>query len=145
MIKFIKNYWFEFLLGLGVLVFLLFSVVVAMAPHNDAKGRGFTKCTSQMAMELQQTGKLSVTGAVKMVNKGYWCYALVMGEGVKLFIKGEQSTPWSNYLFKEESPIYQDDEGEGFSEDLLKANLLDEEDDSKNLWDGSDKENDDEK
>lgn len=144
MIKFMKNYWFEFLLGLCVLVFLLFSIVVATAPHNDAKGRGFTKCTLQMGLELQQTGKLSVMGAVKMVSKGYWCYALVMGEGVKLFVKGEQPAPWSNYLFEEERPMYQDDEGEGFSEDLLKANLLDEGDDKKTLWEESDKENDDE-
>jgi len=145
-INFIKNYWFEFLLGLCVVLFLLFSVVVGIAPHNDARGRGFTKCTSEMAFVLQQTDKLSVMRAAKMVGEGYWCYALVMKEGIELFVKGKQKTPWSNYLFDEERfDAKEGDEGEGFSEDLLKANLLDDEDDEKSLWDMKEEENDNEK
>lgn len=146
MIKFIKDYWFECLLGLCLVLFLLFSIVVGIAPHNDAKGRGFTKCTSEMAFVLQQEEKLSIIKVAKMVSKGYGCYALVMAEGIKLFIQHKQPTPWNNYLFEEESLEYQEDEGEGFSEDLLKANLLDDtENDSKKLWDMQKKENDDEK
>ena len=144
MIKFIKNYWFELLLGLCLVLFLLFSLVVGIAPHNDAKGRGFTKCTSEMIFVLQQTDKLSVMKAVKMVGEGYWCYALVMKEGVTLFVEGKQKTPWSNYLFEEERfDDEQGDEGEGFSQDLLKANLLNDKEDGKSLWDM--KETDDEK
>lgn len=145
MIKFIKNYWFELLLGLCVILFLLFSVVITMAPHNDEKGRGFTKCTSHMAFELQQTEKLSVLQIAKMVSKGYWCYASVMGDGVHLFIQNKQPTPWSNYLFYEERTDKKDDANEGFSEDLLKANLLDDEEDGRQLWDEPEKENGDEK
>ena len=50
-----------------------------------------------------------------------------MRQGAELWAEGKQSTPWANYLFKPETYVAAPDESEPFSEDLLKANMLDEE------------------
>ena len=101
---------------------------MAAAPHIDQKQRGFSPCTYQMAETFQYSSDISFWQTVMTINKGYLCYASVMWQGFKLFVKGEQKTPWANYMFEpelEEIPFEED--GEPFSEDLLKANMLDEE------------------
>lgn len=144
--KFMRDFWFELLLGLIVVLFLLFSVVIAVSVHDDAEGRGFTKCTSKMVMDIQTADDFSLMRAIGLVGSGYLCYFSIIGEGAKLFIEHKQSTPWANYLFKPETNVSPDDENEGFSEDLPNANLLDDEESgSEKLWDTSQKENADEK
>ena len=65
---------------------------------------------------------------------------------MKLFVLGEQKTPWANYLFEPEVETSAfEEEGEPFSEDLLKANLLDEETKNTDLSQDAIKENVDEK
>ena len=125
--KWVKDYWFIFVCGLFVLVFFLFSVVVALAPHVDMKQRGFTPCTYQMLNDFNKEEKLSFTQTVSVINKGYICYAGVVWQGMKMFFKGEQKTPWTNYLFEPElESIPFAAEGEPYPEDLIKANMLDE-------------------
>ena len=125
--RLVKEYWFIFICGMFVLFFFLFSVVVAVAPHIDMKQRGFSPCTYQMAEEFQATDKLGFWHTISTVNKGYVCYAKVMLKGAEMFFKGEQNTPWANYLFEPEletDPFA--DDVEPYSEDLIKANMLNE-------------------
>lgn len=125
--KILRKYWFGILLGGLSFIFLMFVIIVAMAPHNDDQMRGFTPCTYQMAVRLNTVpAKGKVTSVLSAVSDAYLCYAEVVGEGVLLFFKGEQPTPWANYFFKVDDPYeIPPEESEPFSEDLLKANLLD--------------------
>lgn len=104
------------------------------APHNDAKMRGFTPCTYQMAVELNYNEEVKFMNITKIVGKGYLCYFDVVWEGLSRFFEKKQMTPWENYLFVPEGPELNDDgiPDEPFSEDLLKANMLDEDESSKN-------------
>lgn len=114
--------------------------VIAMAPHNDAEMRGFTPCTYQMAEKMVMNDALKYSEVFGIIAKGYGCYFKVMGEGVKLFYKGEQPTPWANYLFA----IEQDETEEGFEKDLEQNNLFVEDNETVDLLDNSIRENTDE-
>ena len=125
----IREYWFGGLMALVVVLFLLFVVIVASAPHNDLKMRGFTPCTFVMAEELNAAaGQRKTWEVMTVIGKGYLCYAGVMREGVELWLDGKQLTPWANYMFKPDTYIVAPEESEPFSEELLKANMLDEDD-----------------
>lgn len=145
MIKFIKECWFGLLLSLFVLVCLLLTVVIAIAPHNDAKMRGFTPCTYQLVLDFEQDD-IKATQALGAIGQVYMCYLGVMKDGLGLYLDKKQPTPWANYLFVPESVEEIPEEGEPFSDDLIKANMLDEEQSSDDLWKSDDetKENVDE-
>ncbi|MBO5038253.1 MAG: hypothetical protein J6C85_02185 [Alphaproteobacteria bacterium] len=130
MIKAFREHWFGIILSVMVLMCACFALVVGIAPHTDIKMRGFTPCTYTMAAELGQSGEKEVKAVDVMciVGRGFFCYGEVMKEGMVLFLNGKQKTPWANYLFEPE--ILKDDFAgeavEPFSQDLLEANLLNE-------------------
>lgn len=138
--RFLREHGFVFFLGLFVLCFLGCVTLISLAPHNDAKMRGFTPCTYQLAEELMAEDVLKQSKVFGIIARGYICYFKVMGEGVKLFYKGQQATPWANYLFKSEPFALSD---EVFDEDLEKNSLLKDDNDGE-LLDNSMKENIDE-
>lgn len=128
MVSKLREYWFGILISLMVFVCLIFSLIVVLSPHSDGKMRGFAPCTYELAISLsQQTGEGKLWGVASAVTDANLCYASVIGKGVELWIKGKQSTPWANYMYEPE-PFYEDASVEPFSEDLLRANLLDDED-----------------
>lgn len=93
--------------------------------------RGFAPCTHAMAKELtDDTAEHSLWYVSKTVTNGYVCYAKVMVEGAGLWIAGEQNTPWANYIFEAENYMISPEDSEPFSENLLKANLLNEDSES---------------
>lgn len=144
MLKYFKEYWFV-LLQVALIVFIaLFLLVVVLAPHNDRKMRGFTPCTYVMAAELERASRQRQFSDVFFtIFKSYVCYAGVIADGGRLWLDGKQKTPWANFLFEPETdPLTVPSEiSEPFSEELLKANLLDE--DNRNVFGIDDKENDD--
>lgn len=111
MLKKLKEHWFGLVMSLFVVVMFAFVTVVAVAPHNDAKMRGFSPCTYDMAIFLGDTvGETkSVSAMMKTVFEGYVCYAGVIGQGVRLWWNGEQATPWANYFFEPETATWEDD------------------------------------
>lgn len=128
MVEKIKEYWFGMLLFVFSAMFLVFVAIVATAPHDDLKMRGFTPCTYQMAYDVNLYSTQSdIAGVLGAITKSYVCYAAVMGEGVKLWLNGKQSTPWDNYFFKADTFKIPEELSEPFSEDLLRANRLDDE------------------
>lgn len=146
MIEAFKEHWFGFILSVMVFVCSCFVIVVGAAPHQDMKMRGFAPCTYAMATELGQTEtKVKAGEVIEIVSRGFICYAQVMKEGMKLYLVGEQKTPWANYLFEPETlnDEFAGEAVEPFSEDLLKANLLDDEEDDLFYNDDDIKENDD--
>lgn len=132
-------------MALFVGLFLLFIVVVAVAPHNDEKMRGFTPCTMMMAEELNMSAsQKKIWDVMASVNRGYLCYAAVMREGVGLWLDGKQPNPWANYMFQPESYVATVEESEPFSKDLLDANLLDDQEGESFIINTEIKENTDE-
>lgn len=126
MVKKIKEYWFGGMMALLVLFCLVFVAVVGVAPHNDAKMRGFSPCTYQMAADLSDAGaQKRVWGVFAAVGGGYLCYAGVMREGAELFFKHRQPTPWANYLFEPDEGDDVEDGGDDVSaEGLPDSNLF---------------------
>lgn len=135
MVKALKEYWFGILLLTAALLFLIFAAVVAAAPHDDAKMRGFTPCTYRLAQELSIHGAgRRIWGVLGAVGESYACYAGVVADGVGLWLEGKQPRPWSNYFFESENFKVPPELSEPFSEDLLKANRLDGPESSEDLW-----------
>ena len=129
MVEFIKKYWFGGLLSLFSLVVLGVVCVVSIAPHSSKEMKGFSVCTYKMADELAVYGaRKEISGVVQAIVESYVCYAEVMVDGLKLWVEGKQDTPWANYLFEvEENNEFEDEDVEPLSEDLLKANKLNDE------------------
>lgn len=100
---FLKHYWFGILTGLIIFIGLIMFVLILLSPRQDLQRRGFIPCTEDMAERLiacdRQIG--CVMGAI-MENS--WCDAKVIGRGVKNWLSGKQSAPWSNYIFIPELP-----------------------------------------
>ncbi len=128
MVDKIKDYWFGILLFSFSVLFLIFVAIVAAAPHDDLKMRGFVPCTYQMAYEVNlYSSQSNIAGVLGAITESYICYASVMGEGVKLWWDGKQKTPWANYFFQPDTFKIPEELSEPFSEDLLKANRLNDE------------------
>ena len=126
MVKFIKDCWFGILMSVLVFICLLFAVVIAVAPHNDAEMRGFAPCTYDMANQLGQAVKPDFKLLVSVMGQGYGCYLTVIKEGMTQYIAGKQPTPWANYLFQPVVLEADEEDSEPFPQDLLDANMLDE-------------------
>ena len=98
---FIKKNWFGIFVTFLVLIGMVVSILVFISPKQDAKRRGFIPCTENFVISFNSCDKDSqYTCLLKEILKNSWCDAKVIGEGMSLWVKGEQSAPWSNYIFK---------------------------------------------
>lgn len=118
--------YFSGLLSFIVLLVVGSITIISIAPHNDAKMRGFTPCTYEMGVKLSDPrANVGLQYAFRVVMQSYVCYGKVIKDGVELWLAGEQEKPWDNYLFEPEIWDVPSELEEPFSEDLLKANKLD--------------------
>ena len=125
----IKDNWFGIFIGSIVAFTFLLVAIVSIAPHNDSKMRGFSGCSFELAQNLSiHSGKKNVFGVMETVFQGYYCYSLVIYEGFCLWKNDKQDTPWENYIFEVENFEIKPELSEPFSKDLIKANLLNDED-----------------
>ncbi|MBR1949203.1 MAG: hypothetical protein IKA30_05370 [Alphaproteobacteria bacterium] len=118
--NFIKRYWFGGLLAFIVCCFCLLFVLLIISPKQDAKNRGFVKCTQQMIDDVGNCNKAFLC-SVKAIGNNTLCDVKVVTEGFKLWLDNQQPYPWSNYIFEpeiEKNPFY-DDEGR---DEYLKNN-----------------------
>ena len=84
----------------GTAIYL--TTVLIISPKNDLKNRGFIACTKSLVFNLGEC-KSGETGCV--FNSFYQdtsCNLGVIADGFSAWIKGEQSTPWANYIFEPE-------------------------------------------
>lgn len=98
---FIKRYWFGGILTIIVCCFLLLFVLLIISPKQDAKNRGFVKCTQDMISSLSDCDR-KIWCSIKAISSNTWCDVKVIAEGFKLWIDDKQARPWSNYLFEPE-------------------------------------------
>ncbi len=96
--KFLKRHWFNIFIVIFILISMGQTILVAFSPREDRLNRGFIPCTKQLTTELIdcQSSMWCITKAV-ISNGG--CDLKIIGQGFRLWIKGEQSAPWSNYLY----------------------------------------------
>ena len=106
--RFLKHHWFGLILSLFMLTYLLVFVLVLVSPRQDAQKRGFIPCTEAMAEQLISCDN-GVVCMLKTIVKNGWCDAEVIGTGFKKWLRGEQKTPWTNYLFKPEQLLPDED------------------------------------
>lgn len=103
--SFIKEYWFGLLISSILLVGFLFFLLILVSPRYDLQKRGFIPCTEELSQNLQTClNQKAYRCAFGEIMKNSWCDAKVIGSGFKLWLKGEQPAPWSNYIFKPELP-----------------------------------------
>lgn len=97
--NFIKRYWFGGVLTTLICCFVILFVLLVISPKQDAKNRGFVKCTQLMITSLSDCNR-SIWCSVKTISENTWCNVKVVAEGVKLWLDNKQPTPWANYLFE---------------------------------------------
>lgn len=130
-----RDTWFYIFLAVLVVFFMGFAAIVAISPHNDAKMRGFTPCTLELADELSSMGgEGKIWGVLGAVGKSYLCYAGVIRQSTEGWLKGQLPTPWAGYLFEPEVVSgLEDEESAEFYDELNDANLLDDAEDGEEV------------
>ena len=98
---FLKHHWFGLILSLFMLAYLLVFVLVLLSPRYDVQKRGFIPCTEAMAERLIDCDN-GAWCMLKTIVRNGWCDAEVIGDGFRMWLRGEQKTPWANYLFEPE-------------------------------------------
>lgn len=96
--NFIKHNWFGILAGALILSGFALFLIVLFSPRQDNQKRGFIPCTEQMAAELFDCRK-DVSCSLGAILDNSLCDIKVIVSGIKLWVAGEQSTPWANYFF----------------------------------------------
>lgn len=119
-LNFVHRWWFAGLITLIISFGVVFSLLILVSPRQDNQNRGFIPCTQEMArgmMSCPSDGKMVCFAGY--VLKNVWCDVRVIGRGIKLWVKGEQPAPWSNYIFTPDlRPL--DDEGNPVDDEELQ-------------------------
>jgi len=116
-----KYLYYLFLTGL-MFGILYLTIVLYIAPRQDAQNRGFIPCTKQLVIELSACER----GQIKCPLRHLWsdmrCNVGVIYAGINGWISGKQSTPWANYLFVPEVAFA---DGETIAADTLAGEMND--------------------
>lgn len=99
--NFIKKYWFGSLISLIICCFLILFLLLIISPKQDAKSRGFIKCTQQMIEDIYDCNR-KIWCSIKAIGNNTLCDIGIVVEGITLWIDDKQSYPWSNYIFEPE-------------------------------------------
>ncbi len=83
---------------LGFVVYL--TTVLYLSPQRDVQERGFIPCTKELVYELSGCERGGLGCAGKHLWRDMKCNIGVIYTGAKQWLKGEQTTPWANYLFE---------------------------------------------
>lgn len=102
---------YYYLLALMVIFVAYMTLMLAVSPKVDMQKRGFIVCTEQLVSDVAVCKKGSVGCPLKYLWQDMKCNTFVILDGFGAWVKGEQPTPWANYLFEPET-IY-DDEYDG--------------------------------
>lgn len=101
--SYIKLHWFGILVSTFVAWVLLVFVLVLFSPRQDLQGRGFIPCTETMADKMLGCEKNKAWCMLGAIVDNSFCDMKVVAKGFGSWITGQQSRPWSNYLFTPEA------------------------------------------
>ena len=99
-------------------------VALAFAPRHDAQKRGFVMCTEKLVADLTTCGRGEIVCSLSYLWQNTTCNAGVVLDGFGAWIRGQQSTPWQNYLFAPEATEPDGDDGDKDSSVVNHMNLL---------------------
>lgn len=90
---------YYYLLGLFMAFVVYLCVMLFISPRQDKLQRGFIPCTAQLVEQFS----LCEQGQIGCVAAALWqdtkCNAAVILEGLGAWVRGQQKTPWANYLY----------------------------------------------
>ncbi len=120
---FIRHHWFGLLTSVFIFAFVVLFILVLLSPRQDAKGRGFIPCTENMAVKMTDCMETRKYGCMLVaILQNSWCEFKVVGKGIVLWTQGEQSYPWSNYIFIPEKTDADDNFDAAARAEYLKTN-----------------------
>ena len=109
--NFIKSHWFGILICLWLVLFVAMMVVVLIAPHNDAKNRGFAFCTHNLINTLENCNR-KIICSTKAITDNTVCDIKIITNSFYKWLKGDNRFPWSDYIFSPEKSFSYIDEEE---------------------------------
>lgn len=123
--KFFKLLYY-YCLGLFVAFIVYMTIVMYISPRQDAEKRGFIPCTEELVHNLSgcETGKMGC--AMGYLWDDMQCNVSVVLSGLGAWVKGQQPTPWANYLFvpvteaEQEGVYFGSADGRALSEDFIE-------------------------
>ncbi|MBQ8480959.1 MAG: hypothetical protein IJ532_00295 [Alphaproteobacteria bacterium] len=90
---------YYYCLGAFVIGVIYMSVMLFMAPRQDALKRGFIPCTETLVINITSCEAGKISCPLKYLWQDLKCNTKVVLNGFGAWIKKEQKTPWDNYLF----------------------------------------------
>lgn len=101
--KFITRHWFGLIISSIVFAYIFLFILILISPRQDLQKRGFIACTEKF---IEDTDTCNGSWCMfKSIVSNSFCDFKIIGTGVKNWVKGEQKTPWSNYIFEPELDI----------------------------------------
>lgn len=97
--KIFKWFYIVFLTAL-IIYIAYFTVALVLSPKNDLKNRGFVACTKELVMNLGACESGQFTCVFSAFYNDTKCNSAIIFKGFANWLKGEQSAPWSNYIFE---------------------------------------------
>lgn len=101
--RFLKYCYYIFLFCLIAATIYMTAVMFA-APRKDALKRGFIPCTEKLVIDITDCKSGNIGCAAASLWNDAKCNIKVVAGGAAAWMRGEQPTPWSNYLF---TPVYE--------------------------------------
>lgn len=102
MLERLKRHWFGYLITLMIVFYTIIFTLVMISPRQDSLNRGFVPCTKEMISQMMSCQDHKAWCMSKAIIQNTGCDTLVILDGLGAFIKGNQKTPWENYLFTPE-------------------------------------------
>lgn len=91
---------YYYLLGLFMAFVVYLCIMLFISPRQDKLQRGFIPCTARLVEQFS----LCEQGQIGCVASALWqdtkCNAAVILEGLGAWVRGQQPTPWANYLYE---------------------------------------------
>lgn len=97
-------------LGVFVSGVVFLTTMLFVSPRQDALKRGFIPCTEKLVVDISMCERGEILCPLKHLWQDTKCNGGVVFSGFGAWIKGEQSTPWENYLFKPQLEIKTDEQ-----------------------------------
>ena len=113
--------FYYYLLVLMVLFTAYMTIMLALSPKQDEQKRGFISCTEQLVISVSSCERGKIFCTLKYLWGDMKCNTVVILGGLGAWIRGQQITPWANYLYE---PVVLNDDGVEYEGDI-KADMAD--------------------
>lgn len=108
-----ERFWkllYYYCLGGFVISVVYLTIMLFISPRQDALKRGFIPCTEKLVIDISACPRGEISCPLKHLWQDMKCNSSVILGGFGSWIKGEQSTPWENYLFEPKAVAEIDEE-----------------------------------